>query len=235
MSSTSSTPPTTTSDQQFFTAGPTETPARGGGNSSSLYLFTFLATLFLLLTVSAAIILRSFIVRRRFRRRVEEAILAGEIPPQASGTLGRRQNFGEKPTIWDSWVQPAGGEVDWANIMPVSLLPGDSPGSGQTKSIYPTVVQAPTEQPRSSPAPAPEESPSQPPQQDEFTIPSDMQVSVLIAMPDARRSCMGGMGGSKDLKGKERSLYSEDFEDEELPDMVIGVAELPYRNTDDSK
>ncbi|KAH9969578.1 hypothetical protein BC827DRAFT_1161153 [Russula dissimulans] len=104
----------------------TQTQSGNGGPSSSLYLFTFLATLFLLLFVSSAIILRSFILRRRFRRRVEEAILAGVIQPDNAmhhhGRGRRRRAIGEKPKLWEAHVRPA---VDdgWDAIVPVSVRP----------------------------------------------------------------------------------------------------------------
>jgi hypothetical protein len=69
--------------------------------------FTFLATLFLLLFVSSAIILRSFILRRRFRRRIEEAILAGVIPAPHTARVSRRRALGEKPKLWEARVYPA--------------------------------------------------------------------------------------------------------------------------------
>lgn len=81
--------------------------------------FTFLATLLLLLAVSCAIVARSLVVRRRFRRRVEEAIAAGLIPPQ-NAPLGagfggpRRRDIGQKPTMWDSWLAP--GDAKWSEI-----------------------------------------------------------------------------------------------------------------------
>ena len=69
--------------------------------------FTFLATLFLLLFVSSAIILRSFVLRRRFRRRIEEAILAGVVAPHHVGRMSRRRAIGEKPKLWEARVSPA--------------------------------------------------------------------------------------------------------------------------------
>jgi hypothetical protein len=78
--------------------------------------FTFLATLFLLLFVSSAIILRSFILRRRFRRRIEEAILAGVIPPPQTGRVNRRRVIGEKPKLWEARVCPASGDR-WDTIV----------------------------------------------------------------------------------------------------------------------
>jgi hypothetical protein len=57
--------------------------------------------------VSSAIILRSFILRRRFRRRIEEAILAGVIPPPHTARVSRRRAIGEKPKLWEARVYPA--------------------------------------------------------------------------------------------------------------------------------
>ncbi|KAF8495607.1 hypothetical protein JB92DRAFT_3099808 [Gautieria morchelliformis] len=130
----------------------TETPTSSQGpsnnnaapQSSSLYLFTFLATLLLLLAVSCAIVIRSFILRRRFRRRIEEALAAGVIIPggleDGPGGMGRgrRRDFGEKPKLWEVWVDEHGqvhkdshvggsegdnfgkGEGKWEEIQPVS-------------------------------------------------------------------------------------------------------------------
>ncbi|KAA1469976.1 hypothetical protein DENSPDRAFT_835675 [Dentipellis sp. KUC8613] len=256
MSSTLTTP-STTSDQPFFTAGPATTTASSGGgggnNSSSLSSFTFLATLFLLLTVSCAIILRSFIVRRRFRRRMEEAILAGAIPPSPTGGPGaRRRTFGAKPRMWDTWVVPgtARASCEWADILPVSAVPTaykplpqtNAPPDASAPSLSPLPSLSPPSSLRRmlrfpfgstrSPSPPPPVAPpegSAPGVEKDGAEPRDMQVSVLIAMPDARHPHHGEVRSSgASVKGKERSLYSE-MEDEDLPEMVIGVAELPYR------
>lgn len=103
--------------------------SRGGGigvlrSASTLRpnnRFTFLATLFLLLFVSSAIILRSFILRRRFRRRIEEAILAGVIPPPQTGRVSRRRVIGEKPKLWEARVFPASNDR-WDGIVVGFLL-----------------------------------------------------------------------------------------------------------------
>lgn len=62
-----------------------------------------------------ALIHRSFILRRRFRRRIEEAIAAGVLIPGAldDATLGgagrsRRRDFGEKPKLWEVWIDDLG-------------------------------------------------------------------------------------------------------------------------------
>jgi len=175
---TSPTPsPTLSSDLSIF---PTPTSSSNSSStpnsnssppsqSSSLYLFTFLATLLLLLAVSCAIVVRSFILRRRFRRRIEEAIAAGVLAPGAlddgpgGGGMGRgrRRDFGEKPKLWEVWVDEHGqehtfaqegsskrdslgkGEGRWEEILPVSATvlssntpkPIPLPGSGSATSL----------------------------------------------------------------------------------------------------
>lgn len=63
-------------------------------------------------------------IRRRYRRRVEQAIEAGIIPPYPgpegafNGVFGRRQrDFGAKPELSDTWLEPvASDEAKWADI-----------------------------------------------------------------------------------------------------------------------
>ncbi|ETW81596.1 hypothetical protein HETIRDRAFT_173276 [Heterobasidion irregulare TC 32-1] len=260
----SSTQTATHSFPSFFTNDPaqaTNTPTNTGGNgtSSSLYLFTFLATLFLLLFVSCAIILRSFILRRRFRRRVEEAILSGAMVPNARGPMGHRRDFGEKPRLWDSWIAPPAGD-GWEDIMPVSVLPTSfKPPSARNHPSTPLESSsAGTQTPNSNavpldgprppfirrifrnpfapvpPSPIPLSlrtpglsslQPNGPMEQE----PETMQVSVLITMPTPRRL----QGGP--LKGKAGSITSEWDEDEELPEIVLGVAQRQYRSDGVSK
>lgn len=61
------------------------------------------------------LIYRSFILRRRFRRRIEEAIAAGVLIPGSldDATIGgmgrsRRRDFGEKPKLWEVWIDEPG-------------------------------------------------------------------------------------------------------------------------------
>ncbi|KAI0061717.1 hypothetical protein BV25DRAFT_742912 [Artomyces pyxidatus] len=245
MSSTTSSTPTTTTDGSTFTtypASPSPSSGKGGGTSTSLYLFTFLATLFLLLFVSSAIILRSFVLRRRFRRRIEEAILAGVMTPNEAAHRGRRRNFGAKPKMWEAWVSPGGDAGSWASIMPVSVQPEshnpaqqsaspsvDAAPDGPAPPLHrrllrnPFSRRPPAEPPRPPTPPRAETSPVSP-----AAAPDGMLVSVLIAMPDARRSHMGGGLSSAAKKGE--SLNSNwEYEEDELPDMVLGVARLSYR------
>jgi hypothetical protein len=94
-----------------------------------------LSTLLLLLGVSAGIVLRSIILRRRFRRQVQDAIQVGILQPDGSlpGTTPGKGPFGEKPKIWDVWmdakppmafddqnhVKPQSGEEEckWLDLM----------------------------------------------------------------------------------------------------------------------
>ncbi|KAI0044402.1 hypothetical protein FA95DRAFT_1608564 [Auriscalpium vulgare] len=236
---------TTTTAAPFFTADPSATPKDNTKNSSSLYLFTFLAALFLLLFVSSAIILRSFVLRRRFRRRIEEAILAGVITPNDVTSRGRGRNFGAKPKIWEAYVSPGGSE--WDSIMPVAALtvspPNNTPqailprplhdDASLTDSSPPPLYRRVFRNPlrtRPSAEPPAETSPGSPrPELPQDAPPSAVQVSVLIAMPDARRSHMPG-ASSTSWKGKAKSVNSNwEYEEDELPEMVIGVSELQYR------
>lgn len=57
---------------------------------------------------------RSFLLRRRLRRHMEEMIAAGVMMPGAlddlPGGMGRqrRRDFGEKPKLWEVWVDEQG-------------------------------------------------------------------------------------------------------------------------------
>lgn len=58
--------------------------------------------------------------------------------------------------------------------------------------------------------------------------PENMQVSVLITMPNPRQPySIRSNGSTMSLKGKERTLNGDG---EELPELVIGVTELMYPN-----
>lgn len=235
---------------------PTTTDATGGDGgrgdtSSSLYLFTFLATLFLLLFVSCAIVLRSFILRRRFRRSMEEAIAAGILftGPQ---TGYRKRNIGEKPVMWDVSVAPSGWT--WDDMKPVAArslsnvsplppdsAPSDVPNNNEISPIRSAAVfnralrpflrrnsSAATFPAPSSPTqPASPRSPTgvEPASPNPTAQTSQVQVSVLIQMPSPHRP----HASSSTAKGKERSSTGGDWDDEEFPDVVIGVAEEPCR------
>jgi len=278
------------SDNSISTSTPSPTQSgnnnnnNGGGPSSSLYLFTFLATLFLLLFVSSAIILRSFVLRRRFRRRIEEAILAGVIAPHQIGRTTRRRAIGEKPKLWEARVFPASDD-GWDAIIPVSAQPASTPGEppnprtdtiadadvgggGERRATaaeaVPALVPLPMHHDRPpSPrrrlwlrnpfsrrqqgAPPSLNTPLPPISQPTLTedstgqlekqnaLPSStrhdrLEVTVLITMPNPRRPHPDGLVFTGPTKGKERSL-DLDYDDDDLPDMVLGMTELHCTDT----
>ncbi|PCH40078.1 hypothetical protein WOLCODRAFT_162076 [Wolfiporia cocos MD-104 SS10] len=246
------TPPTLSSTASE-TASATTSNANSGSHTtpSSLYLFTFLATLFLLLFVSGAIVLRSFILRRRFRRRIEEAIAAGVVlAPQNAGSSRSYRKL-EKPELWDALLAPAADDA-WRSIMPVaaktSFLPSPGAGSGSpdpastasplqsattpSRSLLRPFVRRRTTAPPSQPlTPVPTS-----PQPQSESVPMDLmatssavQVTVLIQMPNPHRPARTmdiTEQMTSSLKGKKRSSYWEDEEEEEgVPDVVLGVAQ----------
>lgn len=75
----------------------------------------------MLLAVSCAIVLRSFYLRRQMRRRYEEAIAAGLLPPNAMMPGTKRRDIGEKPKLYDAAVVPVKGEK-WDYILVRVLL-----------------------------------------------------------------------------------------------------------------
>ncbi|KAI0917154.1 hypothetical protein AcW1_007575 [Taiwanofungus camphoratus] len=223
--------------------------------SSSSPRFTFLATLFLLLFVSSAIVLRSFIVRRRFRRQIEEAIAAGVLLPSQGGP-GSRRKLGEKPRLWDAVLVPSVDEK-WENIMPVAAKfttssqekdSTPSPGTPQEFSSQSSTsfFRNPFARRRAylGPLLTPSASstlqtsnttpsvPSEAGQHDHRTLASEIQVSFLISMPNPHRNVhvQDGAGQVVSSKGKARSLSGYwDEEEEGVPDVVLGVAQVPYQ------
>jgi hypothetical protein len=76
---------------------------------------------------------RSFILRRRFRRRIEEALAAGVLIPGALEDgmgRGRRRDFGEKPKLWEVWVDEH-GQVH--NDSHAGISEADNFGKGEGK------------------------------------------------------------------------------------------------------
>ncbi|TCD65491.1 hypothetical protein EIP91_002575 [Steccherinum ochraceum] len=219
--------------------------------------FTFLATLFVLIGVSCAIVLRSFYLRRQMRRRYAEAVLAGFIPPSPAMPGERRRKrkneFGEKPRLFDVVVVPAraegegggeGGGEEWEELLPVSAkakipkprsIPAepDPPPtriSAFKNTIAHTVNRIPNPLHRRPPSPPPQplddpnSNPDPDPPQDPLAVANDVQVSVLIAMPHPHGS---GMSDWASMKGKGRA-ESGVWEDEQegVPDVVIGVSQV---------
>ncbi|KAH7882594.1 hypothetical protein F5I97DRAFT_1931153 [Phlebopus sp. FC_14] len=141
------------------TESPTPTPSQTSLTSSAaLY-----PTLVLLLAVSSAIVIRSLILRRRHQRLVEEAIRAGTWVPHQFGPEGRRRrDIGEKPRMWDAWIQNTHDEEggggggnekgNWDDIMPVCAARTDNqPSSSSTKSTSPPATE-PHAEPQARPS-----------------------------------------------------------------------------------
>ncbi|VDC02416.1 unnamed protein product [Peniophora sp. CBMAI 1063] len=213
----------------------------GGGTSSSLYLFTFLATLLLLLCVSSAIILRSFILRRRFRRHVEEAFYAGvwaggDVPPGFPGAGTKRPNVvGPRPVMFDAYAPSGERKAEhekWDDVQPVSALavlpsqpapatplhtspqPASSlpPPRGLAR-LLPSRFINPTNAAETEMTSPTSSAPAAP-------TPETVQVALLVAMPDARRANAGSTSDGRTHDG-----------DEELPELVLGVRKVDYRDT----
>ncbi|KAI9465509.1 hypothetical protein BJY52DRAFT_1244404 [Lactarius psammicola] len=222
------------------------------------FWFTFLATLFLLLFVSSAIILRSFILRRRFRQRIEEAILAGVIVPNQTGRVSRRRALGEKPKLWETRVFPADGDrwdsiVPVSAVPKASersrakakedreavLAPPrpDSPFFQPPRHIplYRRLLRNPFSRRRADSLTPPPRDTAVPMSSSENSsgqsaLPhhDHMQVTVLIAMPDPRRPHLDEKRLSASYpKGKQRSL-DLDYDEDDLPEMVLGMVESRY-------
>ncbi|KAH8114330.1 hypothetical protein DFH11DRAFT_1766604 [Phellopilus nigrolimitatus] len=267
----SSSPPTmTTTGAPSSTSSASNDVDSNSGNgtlatSSSLYLFTFLATLLLLLAVSCAIVIRSLVIRRRFQRRVQEALAQGIILPPQPGQ--RRRGFGKKPKLWDAWIAPDDGDVQWKSLMPVSvrIISDTLTGSGerrvhtpvrsnflQTASLglaqaserwrpsFPFFWRTHAPPPASSDAATYGSEPREAVPEQPVMEHAKLQVNVMIAMPSPYRPRawaerdVAGVGAGEDEygdggKGKAKSFDGshEDGEDE-VPDVVFGVAEVPW-------
>lgn len=201
--------------------------------------FTFLATLLLLLAISFAIVFRSYILRRRYRQRLEAAIEQGLLPSRLESRR-RKKNIGRKPKVWDIWISPSPASY-WDDITVrqlnyhhstflikhVSYQPlsarlmfkprekseeppataGDnaSPDTNRVLSVLlgytPRQVRSANNRSRSLATAAVHEK----------ETPIGLQVSVIISMPSQIRAT------TKDKL---------DLDDEEFPDVALGVTQL---------
>ncbi|SJL07544.1 uncharacterized protein ARMOST_10894 [Armillaria ostoyae] len=189
----------------------------GQSTSSSLYLFTFLATLFVLLIISSSIILRSFMMRRRFQRRLEEAMAQGVVlAPHNQGS--RRKRLGRKPKMHEAWIAPSQDADTWEDMMPLSAQPMRRLKRSSDPVIVDRLAREHAMEARLRhfvrwDFREPDLRPSPEPAVPKFYVIDSqnpiLQVSVLIAMPSPRYpSC---------------SSY-----DDEIPEVVVGVARHPY-------
>ncbi|KAG7443060.1 uncharacterized protein BT62DRAFT_1009662 [Guyanagaster necrorhizus] len=215
-SSSQATEPTAASSSSSSGGGGGGGGTAGQDTSSSLYLFTFLATLFLLLIISSSIILRTFVMRRRLQRHMEEAMAQGVIlAPHNQGS--RKKRLGRKPKMYEAWIVPGHGADTWEDMMPLSAQP-----IRRLKPSSDPVVADRLAREHAMDARLrhfvrwdfrePDTRLPEPEVPKVYVIDSQnpiLQVSVLIAMPSPRYpSC---------------SSY-----DDEIPEIVVGVARRPY-------
>jgi hypothetical protein len=193
--------------------------------------------------ISCGIILRSFVLRRRLRRSVEEALAAGVILPATFGGRRSRKDFGEKPTFYDAWVTPGGEKWEFIMVsvsdlfifllltfslndrqpISVQITPNESLSEHTPNANTPTPTQsrnpfAQWRRQRSTPSStAHTQTPSTPlnpsdPMPGTGEEEGDVQVSVLVAMPSPK--------SKPNPSGEEMEV---------VPEMVVGIAHLPYR------
>lgn len=227
---------TSPSDQPTNTSTGSNQPP---STSTTLYLFTFLATLFVLLLISASIIFRSFLVRRRFRQRVEDALAQGVVLDLQSSVLGLTSRYiGEKPSVHEAWVEQGvlREKPQWQAIMPVtallthrvepsaeSRLPHESPQ--QQRPSFLARFKRHSSSPDSHPATIiPDHTPD-----------DSVSVCVLISMPRPDSPMRFKRSQEDSVKshlidGKDPNLgvsTGRAGDEEGVPDIVFGVAELP--------
>jgi hypothetical protein len=201
--------------------------------SSKDHRFTFLATLCLLLFASSTITLRAIIVRRRLQRQI-----GGDPLIPAHHHRSRRCRHLVEPKFHDAWVMPGGDS--WDSIMVKSTHHIITSSTKKIISFFqPISAQFIVPKPRKTPQPERRRTPSpfcifrlpnssadrSPPppldtatppavekgkedQENEKPIARKLQVSVLVAMPVPTPSPTPS--------------------DEKIPDVVIGVAHIPY-------
>ncbi|KAH9942883.1 hypothetical protein B0H21DRAFT_749314, partial [Amylocystis lapponica] len=222
-------------------------------SSNNSSRFTFLATLILLLFVSSAIILRSLILRRRFRRQIEEAIAAGVLlsPPEGRGSRKKL----ERPKLWDAFLAPS-VDVQWDNITPVAgracvtrpfphTRTYGAPEAATSRRSRPLFSMFARSSRRQHPTTSSDTLVPSPPihhamqpgspetrQQDQLAQVCEVQVTLLIAMPNWHR-LSDAAGQELSAKGKERSLPEYWDEEEGVPDIVLGVTQVPFRHDEE--
>jgi len=171
---------------------------------------------------------------------MEEMIAAGVMMPGAlddlPGGMGRqrRRDFGEKPKLWEVWVDEQGQihegsesdfggkeESKWEDILPVSAIV-------KSKGDDPVVIdKAPSRRAMVSRILSRRPELPTPPRCIEAVSANDkadddlVQVSVFISMPNPSTRRSDAM-----MKGKERIRSSEEGE---FPAVVLGIAEVGYR------
>ncbi|KAK0221808.1 hypothetical protein IW262DRAFT_931988 [Armillaria fumosa] len=156
-------------------------------------------------------------MRRRFQRRLEEAMAQGVVlAPHNQGS--RRKRLGKKPKLHEAWIAPSQDADTWEDMMPLSAQPIRRLKCSSDPVIADRLAREHVMEARlrqfvrwdfREPVLRPSPEPTVP---KFYVIDSQnpiLQVSVLIAMPSPRYpSC---------------SSY-----DDEIPEIVVGVARRPY-------
>jgi len=219
-------------------------------NITHILLDGFLAVLLLLLTVSCVVVFRSFILRRRVTTNVRQAVAAGFIVDENGNIIGERPRptpIGEKPTMWEVWVdekhnengvsqtkrfsdgtfnswdEEKGSEGPWQGIQPVSVkVLSSTPSNPMRPSLNvstPSITSNLSQQ-RSQPTYPSHPVSSIPP------APGKLEVSVLISMPNPNRRFSHGQASGNYALGS----GGKDMEEEsEVPDVLFGVTKVSVR------
>lgn len=144
----------------------------------------------------------------------------------------------EKPKLWDVFLAPS-ASAEWVNIVPVAgraaALSSEKPASTPEAKTSRLHSWFPYFRPRPS-ARIASASPSDEPQ---GTSPQDwlaelraVQITLLVAMPSPYRNAEAATQAMSP-KGKEKTLSGYWDDEDGVPDVVLGVTQVRYRDGDD--
>lgn len=205
-------------------------------SSGTARTYTFLVTLFLLLAVTSTVIARSLILRRRRRRFLDQAMnqrFAGDVrpsmPTSGTGTRRRQRVVGEKPALWEVWIQSPDdvgrdcGRVVCTDMKPVSIAYVDKEdGKGplshcpekppplRTQRIFGSFHKRPRSSQEPPTLPSSFEAISSRPSHTSL-----LRISVLVAMPTP--GCSASFSSSHE---------DSPLEGGRLPPIELGVVEM---------
>ncbi|KAK7690099.1 hypothetical protein QCA50_006745 [Cerrena zonata] len=203
--------------------------------------------------------MRSFFLRRRLRQRIDEAMAAGMWPLPDAGPGSRRRGFGEKPQLWDASLGGT-GDGGWEKFKPVSVRlisyetnasppPAPQPKTALFQMINPFSHMRSWRRSRSASTSSSLTSPDSAPAllelpassstvlvDDTIQSASEVEVSVIIAMPDPHRPS-NGLSPAEFVsgKGKERLSSADSYwseHEEGVPDVVLGACRVSLKSTD---